>query len=49
MAWGRNPVGDFNTSGQDKCWHCGDYFPSAWIMDHAAKCAKNPDNQVEEA
>jgi len=47
MARG-NPVGDFNTSGQGKCWFCGGYFPEAWLANHAAGCDKNPDNQEEE-
>jgi len=44
----RNVVGDFNTSGQEKCWHCGSYFPEAWIHTHADKCDKNPANQEDE-
>lgn len=40
----RNPVGDFNTAGQGKCPHCGDYYPSAWVVPHIDGCAKNPAN-----
>lgn len=46
MARSRNPVGDFNTAGQDKCPHCGDYFPENWSLSHINGCAKNPANQV---
>jgi hypothetical protein len=41
-----NPVGDFNTAGQDKCPHCSDYKPSAWILSHINSCDKNPANQT---
>jgi len=44
VARSRNPVGDFNTRGQDKCPHCGDYFPSAWAASHVSGCPKNPAN-----
>ena len=46
MASGGNPVGEFNTRGQDKCPHCGDYYPSAWVVGHINGCAKNPANQT---
>lgn len=42
----RNPVGDFNTAGQDKCPHCGGWFPSAWVLSHIDSCASNPKNKV---
>jgi hypothetical protein len=48
MRWSRNPVGEFNTRGQDKCTHCGDYFPSAWIVSHIDSCPKNPKNITKE-
>lgn len=48
MARDRNPVGDFNTAGQEKCWHCGDHFPEAWIFSHAEKCPDNPGNKEEQ-
>ena len=44
----RNDVGDFNTNGQEKCWHCSGYFPEAWIYDHADKCDSNPNKKVEQ-
>jgi hypothetical protein len=44
MPRSRNPEGDFNTRGQDKCPHCSDYFPSSWVVGHVAGCAKNPAN-----
>ena len=47
MARG-NPVGDFNTRGQTKCPHCGDYFPDNWVASHVASCPKNPANQTTE-
>lgn len=33
----RNPVGDFNTQGQNKCYDCGDYYPSGWGS-HGWRC-----------
>lgn len=45
--WGRDPVGDFNTQGQDKCPYCGDYFPEAWSMNHINGCDKNPANKED--
>jgi hypothetical protein len=45
VARSRNPVGDFNTRGQDKCQHCSDYFPEAWVQSHRDSCHKNPANQ----
>lgn len=42
MRWSRNPVGEFNTAGQDKCPHCGDYFPSNWAASHIASCPSKP-------
>lgn len=44
----KNPVGDFNTSGQTKCPYCGSYFPSAWVVNHMNMCDNNPANQVED-
>jgi hypothetical protein len=44
----RNPVGDFNTAGQGKCNHCGDWFPENWVASHIANCPKNPANQTEQ-
>lgn len=41
----RDPLGEFNTAGQSKCNHCGDYFPSNWVVDHINKCPSNPANQ----
>lgn len=41
MARG-NPVGDFNTAGQGKCRHCGDYFPESWVAGHIAACPSRP-------
>lgn len=40
-----NLVGDFNTAGQDKCPHCGDYFPQAWSLSHINSCDRDPDRQ----
>jgi hypothetical protein len=44
MSWrtSRNPVGDFNTQGQDKCPYCGDHFPEAWSINHINTCHKKP-------
>jgi hypothetical protein len=42
VARSRNPVGDFNTAGQGKCQHCGDWFPEAWVQSHRDSCARNP-------
>lgn len=41
-SWRNNPVGEFNTRGQDKCPHCGDYFPENWSLKHINGCASNP-------
>jgi hypothetical protein len=49
MRRSRNPVGEFNTAGQDKCPHCGDYFPSAWAASHIDSCTKNPKNITKES
>lgn len=45
---GKNPVGEFYTRGQDKCPHCGDYFPERWVVDHIKKCKENPENKNED-
>lgn len=44
----KDPVGEFNTRGQEKCPHCGDYFPEAWVLSHISGCDKNPDNKKTE-
>lgn len=41
MARG-NPVGEFNTRGQGKCPHCGNYFPENWVTGHIATCSSRP-------
>jgi hypothetical protein len=45
IRWRSTPEGEFNTRGQEKCWHCGDWKPEAWIEQHADKCEKNPANK----
>lgn len=45
MARSRDPVGDFNTRGQEKCPHCGDYFPESWAANHVDSCPRNPANR----
>lgn len=47
MPRSRNPEGEFNTRGQTKCRHCGDYFPDAWVNSHVGGCPKNPANQKD--
>lgn len=47
MSKSRNPVGDFYTQGQEKCPHCGLYFPEMRIDSHMTACHLNPENQVD--
>ena len=42
-----NDMGNFYTSGQDKCPYCCNYFPERWIFNHMTICASNPINQEE--
>jgi hypothetical protein len=37
----RNPVGDFNAQGQEKCVDCGNYYPEAWGA-HGRTCPNAP-------
>jgi len=45
MRRSRNPVGDFNTRGMEKCPYCGGYEPTARINSHMDSCVKNPVNK----
>lgn len=42
----RNPIGDFNTQGQEKCHRCGDYYPERWPS-HGREC-RNPEVSQED-
>lgn len=43
----RNAEQIFNTQGQDKCPHCGDYYPERWPS-HGRECRNAADNQEDE-
>lgn len=49
MAPRRDPLGEFNTRGLEKCPHCSDYKPERTIDSHMESCASNPANQASPA
>lgn len=46
MSPRRDPLGEFNTAGLEKCPHCSDYKPERTIYAHMTNCTKNPANQA---
>lgn len=46
MSPRRDPLGEFNTAGLEKCPYCFDYKPERTIYAHMQACSDNPANQT---